>query len=373
MSHVEGHERYMRFALELARATRGQTSPNPQVGAVVVKDGRIVGTGTHLGAGTAHAEVHALQTAGKKASGGTLYVTLEPCNHHGRTPPCTEAIIEAGICTVVVGCEDANPHVEGSGITRLRKAGIHIVTGVLEKECYRLNEVFFHYIQTGLPFMTVKTASTLDGKIATPTRDSKWVTGEEARAHVQMLRHEHDAVLVGIETVLRDDPQLTARLPQGGLNPIRLVVDSRLRLPLEARVCDTSNAPTWVFCTERRDKDKEKALVEKGVRVFTTGKNERVNLADVLRILGQREVTSVLVEGGSTLNGSLLKEGLVHKMIAFIAPKLLGGGLGLTSYGGEGWDRMNDAVSLSEVTVSQFGQDICITGYPQFSTAKEGK
>lgn len=364
---MEGHERHMRLALELARATRGQTSPNPQVGAVIVKDGKIVGTGAHLGAGTPHAEVHALRMAGEAADGSTMYVTLEPCAHHGRTPPCTDAIIAAGIREVVLGCEDANPKVRGSGITKLRKAGIDVVTGVLESECGKLNEAFFHYIQSGIPFVTVKTASTLDGKIASASRDSKWVTGEQARACVQRLRHENDAIMVGIETVLADDPQLTARLPEGGLHPIRIIVDSRLRLPKGARVCDTTEAPTWVFCTEERDRDKEKALTAKGVRVFTAGKKAKVDLAAVFRFLGTREVTSVLVEGGSTLNGSLLREGLVHKVITFLAPKLLGGAASLTSFGGEGWNRMSDAISLSDVEVSQFGEDLCITGYPQFS------
>lgn len=369
---MEIHERYMRIALELASATRGQTSPNPHVGAVLVKEGRIIGIGAHLGAGTPHAEVHALQMAGEAAEGATLYVTLEPCNHHGRTPPCTEAIVTAGVARVIIGCADANPQVGGAGVARLRDAGIDVVKGVLETECRRLNEAFFHYIQNGIPFVTVKTASTLDGKIASPTRDSKWVTGETARGYVQRLRHEHDAIMVGIETVLADDPQLTARLPEGGLNPIRVIVDSRLRLPLDARVCDTSVAPTWVFCTVGHDPAKRQALADRGVCVFTVGSGERVILKEMLRILGEHEVTSVLVEGGSTLNGALLKEGLVHKVIAFLAPKLLGGQTSLTSFGGEGWESMSEAVSLSEVQVRPFGEDLCVIGYPQFSGVEGG-
>lgn len=370
----EHEERYMRLALEWARSTRGQTSPNPLVGAVIVNEGRIVGMGAHLGAGMRHAEVHALEMAGREAQGATMYVTLEPCNHQGRTPPCTEAIIRAGIARVVIGCMDENPRVAGTGMARLRRAGIEIVSGVLESECRRLNEAFFHYKRSGRPFIAVKTASTLDGKIATPTGDSQWVTGTEARAYVHQLRHEYDAVMVGIGTVLADDPRLTCRIPGGGLNPLRVIVDSRLRLPLDARVCDTKEAPTWVFCTAPvPDPDKERALASRGVRVLTTGKTDRVDLAEVFHLLGQHAVTSVLVEGGSALNGSLLKEGLMDKVVAFIAPKLLGGRTSLTSYGGAGWARMGEAVPLSEIDIQSFGEDLCIIGYPQFPEADEGR
>lgn len=364
---MEGHEQYMRLALELARMPRGQTSPNPQVGAVIVREGTIVGTGTHLGAGSPHAEVHALSMAGAAARGATMYVTLEPCAHHGRTPPCTEAIIASGIRRVVIGCKDENERVKGGGTAVLRRNGVEVVLDVLKDECRALNEVFFHYVRHGQPFVTVKTASTLDGKIASPTRDSRWVTGETARACVHRLRHEHDAIMVGIGTVLADDPRLTARLPQGGAHPTRVIVDSRLKLPLGAQVCDTRAAPTWVFCTDERDKEKEKALERRGVRVFPTGSGDRVNLAKVFQILGEQEVTSVLVEGGSALNGALLKEGRVHKVIAFIAPKLLGGEASPTSYGGKGWDAMRRAVPLSRVDVQQIGEDLCITGYPDWS------
>lgn len=363
--YVDSYERYMRVALDLARAVRGQTSPNPTVGAVIVKQGRIVGTGVHLQAGAPHAEVQALAMAGAEALGATLYVTLEPCSHFGRTPPCTKAIISAGIRRVVIGCLDENPLVNGSGAEVLREAGIQVITGVLEKECFQLNELFFHYIRTKMPFVTVKTASTLDGKVATRTGDSKWVTGSEARMYVHRLRHEHDAVMVGIQTVLADDPQLTTRLPEGGKHPVRLVMDSRLRIPLDCKICDTREAPTWVFCTHLCDPEKEKALISKGVRVFKAGLGPRVDLAEAFRLMGGEGITSVLVEGGSTLNGTLLKEGWVNKVIAFIAPKLLGGAGSLSSYGGEGWDRMSDAVSLTDTVVRQFGSDWCVIGYPE--------
>ena len=221
------HEQWMRFALRLAETGRGQTSPNPMVGAVVVKEGNLLGFGAHLRAGTPHAEVHALNMAGPEAKGATLYVTLEPCNHYGRTPPCTERIIGEGIRRVVVAMEDPEPFVSGRGIERLRQAGIEVVTGVLEDEARRLNEAYVHHRLHGRPFVTLKTAATLDGKIATRTGDSRWVTGEEARRHVHRLRREHDAVLVAIGTVLADRPRLTVRLPEGGRNPLRVVLDSR--------------------------------------------------------------------------------------------------------------------------------------------------
>ncbi len=362
-NRADGHTRYMSLALQLARATQGQTSPNPPVGAVVVNGGKIVGIGAHLAAGQPHAEVHALQMAGQEASGATLYVTLEPCNHHGRTPPCTEAIITSGVRKVVVGSTDANPAVNGAGLARLREAGIDVVTGVLQRECATLNEAFFHYMTTKRPFVTVKTASTLDGKIATKTGDSRWVTGEQARAYVHRLRHVHDAVMVGIGTVLADNPLLTTRLPEGGRDAVRVVVDSQLRTPLEAYVCDTSQAPTWIFCTERRDRGKEAALAARGVRVFTAGAGPRVDLSELFAILGREHIVSVLVEGGSALNGSLLEGRFVNKVVAMIAPKLIGGRDSMTSYGGVGSDRMNDALSLSAARVHKLGNDLCVEGY----------
>jgi diaminohydroxyphosphoribosylaminopyrimidine deaminase/5-amino-6-(5-phosphoribosylamino)uracil reductase len=246
---VKDHEYWMRIALELAQATAGQTSPNPMVGAVVVKDNRLVGTGAHLQAGTPHAEVHALHMAGAEAEGSTIYVTLEPCNHYGRTPPCTEKIIASGVRRVVVGSGDPDILVAGKGIKRLREAGLEVVEGVLTAECLLLNEAYFHHRKTGLPFVTLKTATTLDGKIATDTGDSRWVTGAESRAYVHQLRHEQDAILVGIGTVLADDPVLTTRLSDGGLHPTRIILDSKLRISLTSKLVDTRIASTWIFTT----------------------------------------------------------------------------------------------------------------------------
>lgn len=360
------HEEWMRFALRLAGAARGQTAPNPMVGAVVVKEGRLLGFGAHLRAGTPHAEVHALNMAGPEAKGATLYVTLEPCNHHGRTPPCTERIIAEGIRCVVVGMADPEPLVSGKGIERLRQAGIEVITGVLEDEAGKLNEAYVHHRLHGRPFVTMKTAATLDGKIATRTGDSRWVTGAEARRYVHRLRREHDAVMVAIGTVLADRPRLTVRLPEGGRNPLRVVVDSRLRIPLDTPVTDVSEAPTWVFCTEQRDRDKERRLRELGVEVIVAGEGPRVDLREVFDTLGERGILSVLAEGGGELNAALLEGRWVQKTVAFIAPKWAGGCDAPSAVGGDGVERMADAIALRDVTVERFGEDVCITGYPVY-------
>lgn len=365
------HEKWMRIALELANATRGQTSPNPMVGAVVVKDGRIVGSGAHLKAGTPHAEVHALNMAGEQAKGSTLYVTLEPCNHHGKTPPCTEKILSSGCKRVVLGARDPDKRVSGTGVSRLREAGVEVIEGVLEEECLRLNEAYFHHRRTGLPFVTMKTAMTLDGKIATSTGDSKWVTNELSREHVHYMRHWHDAIMVGIGTVLKDSPRLTTRLPEGGKNPLRIVADSRLRIPLDIPLTDAREAPTWIFCTAEADKEKEKRLVERGVKVIRTGDGPRVDLLKAMRHLGDQGILSLLLEGGGELNWSMLEASLVGKVVTFIAPKLLGGRESITPVSGRGFEKMSFAVELENITVERFGGDLCITGYPKYS--KEDK
>ncbi|MDN4594143.1 bifunctional diaminohydroxyphosphoribosylaminopyrimidine deaminase/5-amino-6-(5-phosphoribosylamino)uracil reductase RibD [Polycladomyces subterraneus] len=363
---MEHHEKWMRLALHLARSAEGQTSPNPLVGAVAVKNGRLIGMGAHLRAGTPHAEVHALDMAGPEAAGSTLYVTLEPCNHYGRTPPCTEKVIASGVKTVVIGSKDPDPRVAGSGIRRLQEAGVEVVMGVLETECLRLNEAYFHHRRTGRPFITLKTASTLDGKIATHTGHSRWVTGEAARAEVHRLRHIHDAIMVGVGTVLADKPRLTTRLPGGGRNPIRVVIDSRLRLPLDTPVADVTEAPTWVFCTDERDLNQEEQLRAKGVKIVPTGPGPRVDLNRVMQVLGEHGVLSVLVEGGGTLNAALLREQLVDKVIAFVAPKLLGGQNSPTSVEGQERETMAEAIHLRDLEVQRFGEDLCVIGYPVF-------
>lgn len=358
-------ERWMELALRLAEAARGQTSPNPLVGAVVVKDGQLLGSGAHLKAGTPHAEVHALEQAGKSAKGSTLYVTLEPCNHYGRTPPCTERTISSGVRRVVVGSTDPDPLVSGKGVQRLREAGLSVKTGVLADRCTRLNEAYFHHRRTGFPFVTLKAAVTLDGKTATSDGDSRWVTGEAAREEVHRLRHQYDAVLVGSGTALHDRPQLTVRLPGGGKNPLRVVVDSRLRMPLNSPLADVESASTWVFCTDEADSGREAALTARGVRVYRTGAGSRVKLESVFRRLGREGIVSVLTESGGELNASLLREGWVNKVMFFIAPKILGGRDSLTAVGGTTVDQMKDALLLEDVSVDLFGRDICVTGIPR--------
>ncbi|MFC4078146.1 bifunctional diaminohydroxyphosphoribosylaminopyrimidine deaminase/5-amino-6-(5-phosphoribosylamino)uracil reductase RibD [Salinithrix halophila] len=365
-------EHWMKLALTLAESARGQTAPNPMVGAVAVKGGRLVGSGAHLKAGTPHAEVHALDMAGEEAAGCTLYVTLEPCNHYGRTPPCTEKAIAAGVQRVVIGSLDPDERVAGNGIRRLRAAGIEVEEGVLREECLRLNEAYFHHRKTGLPFVTLKTAMTLDGKIASVTGDSRWVTGEEARHQVHRLRHEHDAVMVGSGTALADHPRLTTRLPGGGKSPLRVILDSRLRLPLDSPVVDTAEAPTWVFCTQEADEKKEQQLEEKGVRVFHSVPGPHVDLATLFRILGEHGILSVLAECGGELNAALLRGGWVGKVMIFLAPKLLGGKESPTAFDGMNPERMDEAIRLQDVRVESFGEDWCMTGYPDDRMDGEG-
>ncbi len=352
----------MRVALELAKATEGQTSPNPMVGAVVVRQGHMIGSGAHLGAGTPHAEVHALHQAGDLARGATLYVTLEPCCHHGRTPPCTERIISSGVARVMVGAKDPDIRVSGRGIARLREAGIEVVTGVLEEDCLKLNEAYFHHRRTGKPLVTLKTAMTLDGKIATAGGDSKWITCEASREYVHELRHRHDAILVGVDTVLADNPKLTTRLKPGGISPLRVILDSRLRMSLEAAVTDVSDAPTWIFTTNRADPVRIRQFQDKGVRVTVTGDGPRVDVGAVLSELGRAGILSVLVEGGGQINASFVADRHVNRVIAFIAPKILGGKESPTPVEGKSPERMAEALKLTNIRVMRFEDDICITG-----------
>ncbi|HEX3030816.1 MAG TPA: bifunctional diaminohydroxyphosphoribosylaminopyrimidine deaminase/5-amino-6-(5-phosphoribosylamino)uracil reductase RibD [Bacillota bacterium] len=358
---------YMKQALELAAMARGRTSPNPMVGAVVVKDNNIVGTGYHQKAGTPHAEVHALKAAGKDARGATIYVTLEPCSHHGRTPPCVEAILRAGISRVVAAMTDPNPLVAGRGLEQLRQAGVEVISGVMEAEARQLNEKFLKYITTKRPFVLLKAAMTMDGKIATHTGDSRWVTGEEARGYVHQLRDEYDAIMVGIGTVLADDPALTTRRPGvEGRDPIRIILDSEGRLPLEARVLtQSSDAPTVVAVTDRAPLHKLGQLEAAGARILRIKKDPegRVDLLDLMDQLGQREISSVMLEGGAVVNSAALAAGIVDKVAMFIAPKIVGGIDAASPVGGQGVELMNQALELLNPTVRQFGRDILIEGH----------
>lgn len=360
-------EYYMRLALELAAKARGQTGINPVVGCVIVKDGRIVGLGSHLKRGEAHAEIHALNMAGGEARGATVYVTLEPCSHHGRTPPCVGRLIGAGVARVVVAATDPNPKVAGSGLAKLREAGIETACGVLEAEARKLNEAFEKYIRTGLPFVTLKAGATMDGRLAAGSGDSRWVTGEAAREAVHMLRHRHDAIMIGAGTALRDDPSLTTRTPVRGLNPVRVVVDARLGLPLHLKLFTDGLAPTIVLAAEDADGGKRSKLEAAGVEVIGCANDGgRVDLRDAMRRLGAREIGSVLLEGGGKLNGAMLEAGLVDKVAIFYAPKIVGSG-GTPLFDRPLADRMSEAIRLVRIGIERYGDDWCVTGYPERS------
>ncbi len=356
------HEKWMRRALELAASYRGRTSPNPMVGAVVVKNDRVVGEGAHQKAGLPHAEIEALNQAGVEAKGATLYLTLEPCCHTGRTPPCTDTVAKSGVKKVVVGMIDPNPAVNGKGLERLKEAGIEVEVGVLEKEARTLNEVFIKWIKTKLPFVILKAAMTLDGKIATSTGDSKWITSDESRKKVHEMRSWYDSILVGINTVLRDDPSLTARVPNGK-NPIRLVFDSSLRTPERAKIVDTREAPTWII-TAQENPEKEAKLKKAGVQVMRfPGKDGKVDVGAFCRYLGEKEITSVFVEGGARVHGSFLESELVDKVSFLVAPKIIGNHGAPGPIDGWGKSMMADALCLKNIEVTPVASDILIEGY----------
>jgi len=359
-------EKYMKRAIELAKRALGRTSPNPVVGAVIVQDGQIVGEGYHLLAGTPHAEIHALLKAGERAKGGTLYVTLEPCCHHGKTPPCVDAIIASGIRRVVAAVEDPNPQVSGQGIAKLRSAGIEVEVGVLREEAGRANEFFFKFITTGLPFVAVKTAMTLDGKIATRTGDSRWITGETARRFVHELRNIYDAVLVGVGTVIKDNPMLNTRLNvENKRDPIRIILDGKLEIPMDSQVVLTANHQYTLVVTSRKvDAGRITVLEETGVEVLQVGDNpEEIPLGPLLKELARLGITSILVEGGGQVNASFFEAGLVDKVYWFVAPKICGGKRAPTPVEGTGVEVMDEAIRLKQVQLEQFDDDILISGY----------
>lgn len=355
---------YMRLALRLARKGLGGTSPNPAVGAVLVSPGdAIVGRGYHKRAGCPHAEAEALAEAGRAARGATLYVNLEPCSHHGRTPPCAEALVEHGVAKVFFSIRDPNPLVSGRGAAILRGAGVEVAEGLLAAEAARLNEAFIKFIATGLPFVTMKSAMTMDGKIATAGGNSKWITGDKARRYVHLLRSRSDAVLVGVGTVLADDPLLTVRLVKAGRDPLRVVVDSTARTPADARLLKTG-APPLIAVTSRADPAKRDALAAAGAKVAVLPADDdgRVDLASLCAYLGRQGITSVLVEGGGKVASSALKAGVVDKILVFVAPKMVGGnGPGPVSETLA--DTVNEAVPLTAPSVRRFGPDVLLTAY----------
>ncbi|PEJ32586.1 riboflavin biosynthesis protein RibD [Peribacillus butanolivorans] len=358
---------YMKLALDLAASAKGKTNPNPVVGAVIVKDGVIAGTGIHRKVGEPHAEVHAFKMAGDYAKNATLYVTLEPCSHYGKTPPCANLVKESGVRRVVVATQDPNPEVAGRGISIIRDAGIEVEVGVLEKEAQRLNERFIHNMITNRPFVISKYAMTLDGKLATHTGHSKWITGEESRHSVHLLRDEVDAILIGIGTVLADNPSLTTRLPEGGgKNPIRIILDSELRVPLDANVVQVSDAKTVIVTQENASVDKIADLSEKGIEFIIVPKTDAgLDLRILMEELYKKGITDVLLEGGSEVNASFLRAGLIDKYLIYVAPKLLGGRNSLTPFSGINVDTMDEAMDVSISSVDMSGEDICIIAYPK--------
>ncbi len=364
--NLTNDKEYMRRALALALKGSGWVNPNPMVGAVLIRDGKIIGEGYHAMYGERHAEAVAFDgLTPEETRGATLYVTLEPCNHQGKTPPCAPMIAEMGIRRVVIAAGDPNPEVNGQGIKYLQKHGIEVETGLLKKEAEDQNEVFRTFITTGKPFVVLKTAMTLDGKIATVTNASRWITGEPSRRLVHRLRSRLSAVLVGVNTVLYDDPQLNIRLKGNHPAPLKVIADTHGRIPMKARVLTHDPQLTLVAATASADSRKMKDIERMGAQVLICPTKEgRVDLGFLLRSLGTMGIDSVLAEGGSTLAFSLLRDSLVDKMITFIAPKILGGEQAPTAVGGTGIGTMEEAIALDRMTVKRVGSDLMITGYP---------
>lgn len=354
------NEEFMRLAIEEAKRGIGFVNPNPLVGAVIVKNGRIIGKGAHLRYGSLHAERNALAACSESTDGADMYVTLEPCCHYGKNPPCTEAVIASGIRRVFVGSSDPNPLVAGKGIQRLKAARIRVTEGVLKDECDALNSIFFHYITSKTPFVTMKYAMSADGKIAAYTGSSKWITGEEARLDVQHERLRHSAIMVGVGTVIADDPSLTCRL-EGGRNPIRIICDSNLRIPPDCGIVRTAkDVPTIIACCESADIAKMNRLEKQyGCKIIAVkSENDRVDLRELMRKLGEQGIDSILLEGGSELNWSALSSGIVNRVLGYIAPKLIGGNNAKSPIGGIGAPAPDDGWQLADTKLRTIGNDI---------------
>ena len=356
-------QNYMLQAIQLAKQGEGWTNPNPMVGAVIGKNGRIIGKGYHKKCGELHAERNAIASLTESAEGATIYVTLEPCCHYGKTPPCTEAIIEQKIKRVVIGSRDPNPKVSGKGIKMLQEAGIEVIEDFMREECDRLNPVFFHYITTKTPYVVMKYAMTLDGKIATKTGASKWITGEAARAEVQHMRHRYMGIMAGIGTVLADDPMLNVRV-EGWKSPIRILCDSGLRIPLDGQIVKSAGKYRTIvaYADSENTEAKRKRLHEMGVEtICCPDENNQVDLKKLMKYLGEEGIDSILLEGGGTLNDSALRAGIVQEVQAFIAPKLFGGMNSKTPVEGIGVRFPSEAVKLKCTDICQIGEDIRIT------------
>ncbi|MEG0295871.1 MAG: bifunctional diaminohydroxyphosphoribosylaminopyrimidine deaminase/5-amino-6-(5-phosphoribosylamino)uracil reductase RibD [Clostridium sp.] len=356
------NEKYMRIANELAKKGIGRVNPNPKVGAVIVKDGRVIGQGYHEVYGQSHAEVNAFKSLSEDATGAIMYVTLEPCCHYGKTPPCVDRIIENKISKVVVSNLDPNPLVAGKGIERLKSAGIEVVTGVLEEECSKVNEIFMKYIINKIPFVLLKSGMSLDGKIATTSGESKWITSEESRYEVHKLRNEFSAIMVGVDTVIKDNPELTCRL-EDGRNPIRIVVDSNLRIPIDSKLINDNKAKTIVATTDKADKEKIKLLENNNVKVLIIKeKKNRVDLNELMIEIGKLKIDSILLEGGATLAFSALESKIVDKVQIYISPKIIGGEKSKTPVGGLGIESLIDAFKVEDMVCRNIGEDIVIEG-----------
>ncbi|MCP8618135.1 bifunctional diaminohydroxyphosphoribosylaminopyrimidine deaminase/5-amino-6-(5-phosphoribosylamino)uracil reductase RibD [Salirhabdus salicampi] len=364
---------YMELALSLAKSVSGQTSPNPPVGSVAVKEGRIIGMGAHLRAGEPHAEVHAMNMAGDSAHGSTVYVTLEPCSHYGKTPPCADLLINKGVKRVVVATTDEDSRVSGKGIEKLRSAGIEVDVGILKEEAEQIYKPFFHYIKYKTPYVTIKSAITMDGKTATVTKHSQWVTGEESRRDVHEYRHKHDAILVGVGTVIADNPSLTTRLPNGGKNPVRIVLDTNLRTPLESNVITDGKVDTWIIIGNKVEKKKMNQYLQyKNVDIIQLNQ-EDIKIPQLLKALGERGIMKLFVEGGAEVNGSFLKSNAFQQLITYIAPKLVGGRDAPTSFGGPGFITMDESLNMSIKSVDRIGEDVRVVAERRNSEDYKGE
>ncbi|MBC8412369.1 MAG: bifunctional diaminohydroxyphosphoribosylaminopyrimidine deaminase/5-amino-6-(5-phosphoribosylamino)uracil reductase RibD [Nitrospira sp.] len=355
---------FMKIALRLAAKGRGMTSPNPMVGSVIMKNGKVIAQDFHRKAGTPHAEVLALKKAGAKALGATLYVNLEPCCHtNKRTPPCTAAIIKSGISKVVVAMIDPNPLVSGQGLRLLKKAGIECSVNVMENEARQLNEAFIKYVTTSEPFVILKTAQSLDGKIATASGESQWITGASARAHVHRIRNESDAIIVGIGTVLKDNPSLDCRI-KGGLNPYRIILDSGLKIPLDARVLRHNDGRTIIVSSTKADKARRSAIRNLGHTVITARlKSGKIDLKHLMQQLASMGIMSIVIEGGSQINASAFAAKIVDKVMIYIAPKIIGGSDAIGWIGGKSPSHLADAIELKGLNIKKLGEDILLQGY----------
>ena len=359
----KNHEYFMNLAMRLALKAKGKTSPNPMVGALVVKNNKILGQGYHEKAGLPHAEIIALDEAGKKARGATLYVTLEPCTHFGRTPPCVDRIIKSGVKEVIVGMIDPNPRNNGKGIRILKQNKIKVKVGFLGEELKKINEVFIKYISKKMPFVTVKVAQSLDGRIATKTGDSKWITSDKSRALAHRLRQNYDAIMVGVNTILRDNPRLNAWFSKR--RPVKIIVDSQLSVPENAAIFSANTPVVIVTLSSRPGQETEnrKLLSQKAKILDVKEKAGEVNLKDMIKKLAQLEITNILVEGGGTLIGSLFDEDLVDKILFFISPKIIGGKEAISSVMGRGISRIDKAIKLKGIKLRRLGEDFLVEAY----------